>query len=104
MKNSRSAAMKTSSCGRRIGHGAIMPHVRRAKAEPGTIIARCAGASCTKRWSPARAGILVALCVFAVLGWQGVTTVGQTGRRRRGRARRLRAVPGRRTTAFPARP
>ena len=33
----------------------------------------------TKRWSRTRAGIVVALCLFAALGWQGVTTVGQIG-------------------------
>ena len=33
----------------------------------------------TRRWSPTRAGIVVALCLFAALGWQGVTTVGQIG-------------------------
>ena len=47
------------------------------------------------------AGLLVALGVFLLVGWQGVTTVGRQRRRRRRRARRLRAVPGR-TTADPA--
>jgi uncharacterized repeat protein (TIGR01451 family) len=32
-----------------------------------------------KQWSPLRAGVVVALCVFAAAGWQGVTTVGQNG-------------------------
>jgi uncharacterized repeat protein (TIGR01451 family) len=32
-----------------------------------------------KRWSPRRAGIVVALCCFAALGWFGVTTVGRNG-------------------------
>ena len=31
------------------------------------------------RWSPVRAGVLVALCLFAALGWQGLTTVGRLG-------------------------
>jgi uncharacterized repeat protein (TIGR01451 family) len=32
-----------------------------------------------KRWSPLRAATVVALCCFAVLGWQGVSTVGRNG-------------------------
>jgi uncharacterized repeat protein (TIGR01451 family) len=31
------------------------------------------------RWSPLRAGLLVALGFFLLLGWQGVTTVGRNG-------------------------
>jgi Domain of unknown function DUF11/Dolichyl-phosphate-mannose-protein mannosyltransferase len=31
------------------------------------------------RWTPLRAGLLIALGVFLLLGWQGVTTVGRNG-------------------------
>lgn len=31
------------------------------------------------RWTPLRAGLLVALGIFLLLGWQGVTTVGRDG-------------------------
>jgi uncharacterized repeat protein (TIGR01451 family) len=32
-----------------------------------------------KRWSRLRAGVVVALCCFAVLGWLGLTTAGRLG-------------------------
>jgi uncharacterized repeat protein (TIGR01451 family) len=32
-----------------------------------------------RRWSPRQAAIVLGLCAFAVLGWQGVTSVGREG-------------------------
>ena len=32
-----------------------------------------------RRWSPRQAAVVLGLCAFAVLGWQGVTTVGRDG-------------------------
>ena len=63
---------------RRIGHGAIMPTqaVESRARDDNRAMRR---GELTKRWSPTRAGIVVALCLFAALGWQGVTTVGQIG-------------------------
>jgi uncharacterized repeat protein (TIGR01451 family) len=31
------------------------------------------------RWSPLRAALVLAFCAFAVLGWQGVSTIGRQG-------------------------
>jgi uncharacterized repeat protein (TIGR01451 family) len=37
------------------------------------------GDALTKRWTLWRAGIVIALCLAAAVGWQGVTTVGRLG-------------------------
>ena len=77
MKNSRSAAMKTSSCG---GASVMAPScLSRVESRARDDNRAMRRGELTKRWSPARAGIVVALCLFAALGWQGVTTVGQIG-------------------------
>ena len=47
------------------------------------------------RWSRLRAGLVVAFCCLAVLGWQGVSTLGRANPDRRRRAHRLREVPRR---------